>query len=378
MAGGARSYRLPGVAAGSGAGHVRHRRHSGWPGTGRARSRRPVRIPPADLAFREGIQRDRPQQNARRAREQLSPNARPASMTFWRGPSGSRKDRIMPTVKSNMQGKICLVTGANSGIGKATALALAQMGATVVMVCRDRARGEEARSEIITTSKNNAVALLQADLSSHQSIRQLVENFQHHYTHLHVLINNAGAAFTGRRESVDGLEMTFAVNYLAPFLLTNLLLNMLKASAPARIVNVSSNSHEAGYIKLDDLQAEKHYKRAYEQSKLAVVLFTYELARRLQGTGVTANCLHPGFVATNFAQSDVGPSFRLLVKVIGSFGTSPQKGAKTSIYLASSPEVEGVTGKYFVKSLPKRSAAISYDESLQRQLWEQSAKLVNL
>ncbi len=218
----------------------------------------------------------------------------------------------MPTVNSSMQGKICMVTGANSGIGKATALALAQMGATVVMVC--------------------------------------------------------------------GLEMMFAVNYLAPFLLTNLLLDVLKASAPARIVNVSSASHKSGYIQMDDLQGEKHSRsmRAYGQSKLAVVLFTYELARRLQGTGVTANCLDPGFVGTHIGQSDVGPAVRLLVKLIGSFGASPQEGAKTSIYLASSPEVEGVTGKYFVKSIPKRSAAISYDESLQRQLWEQSAKLVNL
>ena len=287
----------------------------------------------------------------------------------------------MPTVKSSMQGKICMVTGANSGIGKATALALAQMGATVVMVCRDRARGEEARSEITTKSRNNAVDLLQADLSSQQSIRQLVENFQHHYTHLHVLINNAGATFPGRRrETVDGLEMTFAVNYLAPFLLTNLLLDTLKASAPARIVNVSSAAHTSGSIQMDDLQAEKLYRpmRTYPQSKLAVVLFTYELARRLQGTGVTANCLHPGFVATHIGQSDVGPAVRLLVKLIANFGTSPEKGAKTSIYLASSPKVEGVTGKYFVKSIPRRSAAISYDESLQRQLWEQSAKLVNL
>jgi NAD(P)-dependent dehydrogenase (short-subunit alcohol dehydrogenase family) len=285
----------------------------------------------------------------------------------------------MPTVKSSMQGKICLVTGANSGIGKATALALAQRGATVVMVCRDRARGEEARSEIITQSRNTAVDLLQADLSSQQAIRHLVETFQHHYTHLHVLINNAGASFPGRRETVDGVEMTFAVNYLAPFLLTNLLLDRLTASAPARIVNVSSNSHEAGSIDLDDLQEEKRYRpmRVYGQAKLAVVLFTYELARRLQGTGVTANCLHPGFVATHFGQRDVGPAFRLLVKVIGSFGTSPEKGAKTSIYLASSPEVEAVTGHYFVKSLPRRSAAISYDESLQRQLWAQSAQLVN-
>src|SRR5438105_6180613 len=286
----------------------------------------------------------------------------------------------MPTVNSSMQGKICMVTGANSGIGKATALELAQMGATVVMVCRDRARGEEARSEITTKSRNNAVDLLQADLSSQQSIRQLVEHFQHHYPHLHVLINNAGASFPGRRETVDGLEMTFAVNYLAPFLLTHLLLDVLKASAPARIVNVSSNSHEAGSIKLDNLQSNNPYRsmKVYGQSKLAVVLFTYELARRLEGTGVTVNCLHPGFVATHFGQRDVGPAFRLLVKVIGSFGTSPQEAAKTSIYLASSPKVEGVTGQYFVKSMPKRSASISYDESLQQQLWRQSAKLVNV
>ncbi len=287
----------------------------------------------------------------------------------------------MPIVNSSMQGKVCMVTGANAGIGKATALALAQMGATVVMVCRDCARGEEARSEITTKSRNNAVDLLQADLSSQQSIRQLVGNFQHHYTQLHVLINNAGAAFPGRRrETVDGLEMTFAVNYLAPFLLTNLLLDVLKASAPARIVNVSSDAQASGYIQMDDLQAEKLYRpmRTYPQAKLAVVLFTYELARRLQGTGVTANCLHPGFVSTHIGQRDAGPAVRLLVKLIGSFGTSPQEGAKTSIYLASSPEVEGVTGKYFVKSIPRRSAAISYDESLQRQLWEQSAKLVNV
>ncbi len=286
----------------------------------------------------------------------------------------------MPALNSGMPGKICMVTGANSGIGKATALALAQMGATVVMVCRDRARGEEARSEITTQSRNNAVDLLLADLSSQQSIRQLVEHFQHHYTHLHVLINNAGATFSGRRETVDGLEIMFAVNYLAPFLLTHLLLDVLKASAPARIVNVSSGAQALGSIHMDDLQAEKHYSsmRAYGQSKLAIVLFTYELARRLQGTGVTANCLDPGFVATNIGQRGASLPVRLLLKSIWSFATSPEKGAQTSIYLASSPDVEGVTGKYFAKSIPRRSASSSYDESLQRQLWEQSAKLVNL
>ena len=287
----------------------------------------------------------------------------------------------MLTVNNNMQGKICMVTGANSGIGKETALGLAQMGATVVMVCRDRARGEAAQSEIKTKSGNNGVDLLLADLSSQQSIRQLVENFRQRYTQLHVLINNAGVYMLTRRTTVDGLEMMFAVNYLAPFLLTNLLLDVLKASAPARIVNVSSGAHEAGYIKMDDLQAEKRYRsmRAYGQSKLALVLFTYELARRLEGTGVTVNCLHPGFVATNIGQGGLGFIGRTVAKFIVAFlGVSPEEGAKTSIYLASSPDVEGVTGKYFVNSRPKESAPISYSESLQRQLWEKSAKLVNL
>ncbi len=287
----------------------------------------------------------------------------------------------MPTLNTGMQGKICMVTGANSGIGKATALGLAQMGATVVMACRDRARGEAAQSEIKTKSGNNAVDLLLADLSSQQSIRQLVENYKQRYAQLHVLINNAGVFRLRRRATVDGLEMTFAVNYLAPFLLTNLLLDVLKASAPARIVSVSSGAHEAGYIKMDDLQAEKRYRpmRAYGQSKLALVLFTYELARRLEGTGVTANCLHPGFVATNIGQGGLGPVGRTVAKFILSFlGISPEEGAKTSIYLASSPDVERVTGKYFVKSMPKESAPITYDESLQRQLWEKSAELVNL
>jgi NAD(P)-dependent dehydrogenase (short-subunit alcohol dehydrogenase family) len=287
----------------------------------------------------------------------------------------------MPTLDTSMQGKICMVTGANSGIGKATALELARMGARVVMVCRDPNKGEAAQSEIKTKSGNDAVDLLLADLSSQQFIHQLVENFRQRYTQLHVLINNAGIFMLNRRETVDGLEMTFAVNYLAPFLLTNLLLDVLKASASARIVNVSSDSHLEGYIKMDDLQAEKHYRsmRAYGQSKLALVMFTYELARRLQGTGVTANCLHPGFVATNIGQSGIGPVGRTVVKFIFSgFGMRPEEGAKTSVYLATSPEVEGVTGKYFAKSIPKRSAPISYDESLQRQLWEESVKLVKL
>src|SRR6266853_1997116 len=284
----------------------------------------------------------------------------------------------MPTVNSSMQGKICMVTGANSGIGKATALELAQMGATVVMVCRDHARGEEAKSEITTKSRNNAVDLLLADLSSQQSIRQLVENFQHHYTHLHVLINNAGAAFPGRRESVDGLEMTFAVNYLAPFLLTNLLLDVLKNSVPARIINVDSDNHRFVRLDMQDLQLKRRYGflRAYGRSKLALLLFTYELARQLQGTGITVNALEPGPTSTTFGQKGTGPAARMLLKFVSSLFSSPEKGAQTSIYLASSPEVETITGKYFVKSAPRRSSALSYNEELQRQLWEESARLV--
>jgi NAD(P)-dependent dehydrogenase (short-subunit alcohol dehydrogenase family) len=287
----------------------------------------------------------------------------------------------MPTLTTSMQGKVCIVTGANSGIGKATAMGLAQMGATVIMVCRDQAKGEEAQSEIKEKSGNDAIDLMLADLSSQESIRQLAENIQQRYQQLHVLINNAGGVNLSRRVTTDSLEMTFAVNYLAPFLLTNLLLEKLIASAPARIVNVSSESHRSGYIRMDDLQLEKGYRimRAYGQSKLAVVLFTYELARRLQGTGVSANCLHPGFVATNIGQNGVGAVGRSITKLIFSIsGISPEEGAKTSIYLASSPEIEGVTGKYFAKCIPVQSAPISYDKTLQRQLWEESEKLVKL
>jgi NAD(P)-dependent dehydrogenase (short-subunit alcohol dehydrogenase family) len=280
----------------------------------------------------------------------------------------------------NLQGKICLVTGATSGIGKATALGLARLGATVVLVARDQARGETTRDEIIAQSSSRAVDLLLADLSSQQSIRQLAGTVTQTYPRLHVLVNNAGLFSLRRHTTVDGLELTLAVNYLAPFLLTNLLLDTLKASAPARIVNVSSSAHEEGHIRLDHLQMERGYRpmRAYGQSKLALVLFTYELARRLEGSGVTANALHPGFVSTNIGQTGLGPIGRAAAQFIFRRGITPEEGAKTSIYLASSPEAEGVTGKYFVKSVPRRSAEISYDETLQERLWEESAKLVGL
>jgi NAD(P)-dependent dehydrogenase (short-subunit alcohol dehydrogenase family) len=288
--------------------------------------------------------------------------------------------RYMSTLQTQMQGKVCLITGATSGIGKVTALELAKMGATVVIVGRDRARGEEVQAEIKAKSGNEAVDLLLADLSSQESIWKLAEDFQQRYTHLHVLINNAGLVQLSRHTTVDGLETTFAVNYLAPFLLTSLLLDMLKASAPARIVNVSSSSHEAGYINIRDLQLEKGYRimRAYGQSKLALLMYTYELARKLEGTGVTVNSLHPGFVATNIGQRGMAPVLRQIIKLIFSRGISPEEGAKTTIYLASSADVEGVTGNYFVKCVPRKSARISYDEALQQKLWEESERLAGL
>jgi NAD(P)-dependent dehydrogenase (short-subunit alcohol dehydrogenase family) len=286
----------------------------------------------------------------------------------------------MVPLNTSMQGKICLITGANSGIGKATAQGLAKMGATVVMVCRDRAKGEAAQAEIKAKSGNDSVHLLLADLASLQSVRQLAQDFKQRYSHLHVLINNAGVNVFKRQETVDGYELTFAVNYLAPFLLTNQLLDVLKASVPSRIVNVSSGAHQTATIDLADLQAKQHYgfMRVYGQSKLALIMFTYELARELQETGVTVNCLHPGFVATNIGQSGLNPALAAIAKlIISSMGISPEKGAATSIYLATSPDVEGVSGRYFVKSVPKRSAPITYDEVLQQQLWDKSEKLVN-
>jgi NAD(P)-dependent dehydrogenase (short-subunit alcohol dehydrogenase family) len=287
----------------------------------------------------------------------------------------------MTTQDTQMQGKICLITGATNGIGKATAYDLARRGATIVIVARDRARGEVVQHELQTQCNNPSIDLLIADLASQASIRQLSEDFHQRYTQLHVLINNAGTVLLKRTETVDGLETTFAVNHLAPFLLTNLLLDVLKASAPARIVNVNSGAHLSGKVLLDDLQTTKGYKmmQVYSNSKLAQVLTSYELARQLQGTDVTINCLHPGFVGTNIGANNVGPIVgAVLKKIISLLGTSPENGARTSIYLATSPEVEHISGKYFVNSVPKPSAALSYNETLQKQMWDISAKLVHL
>jgi NAD(P)-dependent dehydrogenase (short-subunit alcohol dehydrogenase family) len=278
-----------------------------------------------------------------------------------------------------MAGKICMVTGANAGIGKATALGLANIGATVAMVCRSQERGEAALTEIKEQSSSDHISLLVADLASQAEIRRLAENFKGHHSALHVLVNNAGIIPRRRELTVDGFETQFAVNHLAPFLLTNLLLDILKASAPARIVTVASDMHRGATINFDDLQSEGSYRplRVYSRTKLANVLFTYELARRLQGTSITANCLHPGVVATKLLADGMGMP-RALRSTTRLIGTKPEKGAKTSIYLAASAEVEGISGKYFVRQKAVESSKDSYDENLARRLWQISAELTGI
>jgi retinol dehydrogenase 12 len=278
-----------------------------------------------------------------------------------------------------MNGKICLVTGGTNGIGKATAQALAQMGATVVIVGRNAPKTAQLVEEIRTASGNKNVDSLLADLSSQQEVRRLADKFKRKYSHLHVLLNNAGAVFMQRQLSVEGIEMTFALNHLAYFLLTNLLLDTIRASAPARIINVSSDAHASGKIEFDNLQGERDYSpRAYDNSKLANILFTMELARRLEGTGVTVNALHPGFVATGFAKNN-GKVIAALVSIFAPLvARSPAKGAETSIYLATSPSMEGITGKYFYDSHVIPAAPQATDMVVARKLWDVSVEMVHL
>jgi len=278
-----------------------------------------------------------------------------------------------------MYDKVALVTGANAGMGKVIATELARQGATVVMVARDRRRGEEARREIASATGNASLDLLVADLSSQQAVRRLAEEFQQRYSHLHVLVNNAGAHIQQRQVSVDGIEMNLAINHLSAFLLTNLLLETMRASAPARIVNVASNAMTRS-INLDDLQSEQTFVPfdVYGQAKLAMVLCTYALARRLAGTGITVNALHPGLTATNIVDNVAPPIARPFVGIIKRFLQTPEQGAQTALYLATSPEVEGITGQYFVRRKQGQSVPISYDEALQERVWNMSADLVGL
>jgi len=281
--------------------------------------------------------------------------------------------------KTTMKDKVVLVTGANSGIGRAASLALAKMGATVVMVARNKERGEAARSEIVKESQNDSVDLLFADLSSLESVRRLATEFQRKYSKLHVLINNAGLFNQRRHVTMDGYENTFATNYLSPFLLTNLQLDLLKASAPSRIINVSSVGHYNGHINFDDLNLEKEYGgwKAYGQSKLALVIFTHELAKKLQGTSVTVNAVHPGTVATNIWSRPLGP-VGFIMALPKLFMTSPKRGAETIVYLAFSPNAKDLNGEYLEKLKVKKSSDESYNEEIAQRLWDVSTKLTRL
>jgi retinol dehydrogenase-12 len=277
----------------------------------------------------------------------------------------------------DMSGKICLITGATSGIGEVTARRLAGMGAAVTIVGRsaERAASTAARIKAATGA---TVELLIADLTSQTEVRRLADAFLARHSRLDVLINNAGAVFSRRLESVDGIEMTWALNHMSYFLLTNLLLEALRAAAPSRIVNVASDAHSGARINFDDPQFQRGYGawRAYNQSKLANILFTAELARRLEGTGVTANALHPGFVASNFGKNN-GGLFGILIGLAQRVAAiSPEAGAETAVFLASSPEVAGVSGQYFDKCRAIAPSAEAQDRTAAARLWEISEALV--
>ena len=279
-----------------------------------------------------------------------------------------------------MNDKICLITGANAGIGQQTALQLAQMGATVVMVARDPQRGEAARASIAAATGNPRIDLLQADFASPPSIRAMAAAFAARYDRLDVLVNNAGVYLTGREETADGLERTFAVNHLGYFMTTLLLWDALLAAKSARVVNLSSDAHRQAKLNFDDLQNQGKYAgfRAYAQSKLANVLFTYELDRRRGDAPVTVNAVHPGFVASNFGRNNRGIVGLAMTRLVPLFAKSVAEGAATSVYLASSPEVAGVSGQYFANCRAVKSAPQSYDRAAAERLWAISEELTGL
>jgi NAD(P)-dependent dehydrogenase (short-subunit alcohol dehydrogenase family) len=275
---------------------------------------------------------------------------------------------------------IVLITGGNAGMGKATAVELAKLDATVVITSRNRDRGEEALENIKRESRNSRVEMMLCDLGNQASIRQFVKDFTSKYSSLKVLVNNAGVILPGRHETADGYELQFGVNHLGHFLLTNLLLDTLVESSPSRIINVASGAHKAGKIHFEDVNLKNNYNlaRAYAQSKLANVLFTYELAERLKGTGVTANCLHPGAVATQMGINRDTGFGTFITRLLKPFFQTPAEGASTAIYLASSREVEGISGKYYYKKKPVKSSKLSYDKELARQLWDISMRMSGL
>jgi NAD(P)-dependent dehydrogenase (short-subunit alcohol dehydrogenase family) len=275
-----------------------------------------------------------------------------------------------------LKGKICLITGATSGIGKETAKELAAHGADLVLPVRDIMKGESLKAEILEKSPNAQIEIMPCDLASFDSIRSFVDEFKARYDHLHILINNAGLWELKKKLSKDGIEMTFAVNHLAPFLLTNLLLETIKSSSPARIINVSSESHRRGTINFKDLEFSRRYSgiKAYGQSKLANILFTKKLSHLLKGSGITANCLHPGFVNTSIFDTLPRPVFWFMRP----FMTTPRKGAETTIYLATSDEAANFRGEYFVDSKPKKPNKEALRKDIADRLWEISADYVGL
>ena len=283
------------------------------------------------------------------------------------------------TQPAAMTGRTVLVTGGTGGIGKATAAGLAALGARVAITGRDRRRAEEAAADI-RAAGGPGVDVFVADMSSQEEVRRLAAEVLQALPGLDVLVNNVGGFWNTRRLTADGLEHTFALNHLAPFLLTHLLLDRLRENAPSRVVTVSSGAQAMGRIDFADLQGERGYsgQRAYNQSKLANVLFTYELARRLDGSGVTANVLHPGVVRTAFGAEDPGTMQRLLLPLVRPFLKTPEEGAATSIHLASAPELDRVSGRYFANRRPTRSSARSHDEAAAARLWDVSCELTGI
>ncbi len=284
----------------------------------------------------------------------------------------------MNTKEQNMKGKVCLVTGATAGIGQATVMLLAERGATVIGVGRNSAKNEYSTKIIQEKTGNSAVEYMLADLSSQKEIRALAQGFQDKYDRLDVLVNNAGATFGERLESVDGIEMTFALNHLGYFLLTNLLADILVTSRPSRVINVSSSLHRLGKLDFDNIPFKEGYARskAYQRSKLANIGFTYEMARRFSNNDVTINAMNPGLVATNVGEVAGGVVAKMKGVVDKIAGLTPEEGAQTIIYLAASPDVAGVTGRYFVKEKSVPSAKTTYDLGFCRQLWNLSESLV--
>jgi len=277
--------------------------------------------------------------------------------------------------ENTLKNKIVLITGATSGIGKETALGLAKLGATIVFTTRDNLKGEKTKKELIAATNNKDIHMLKCDLASFESIKNCCKEYKSKYDKLHVLINNAGVWDFKRRESKDGIENIFATNYLAPFLMTDLLLDMLKKSSPSRIINVTSGMHY-GTINFDDIEFKQKFSgaKAYRQSKLGLILYTKLLAKKLEGTDVTVNTAHPGMNKTDLGR-DAGGFSKMIFKMMGK---DPKIGAETSIYLASSSDVKNITGEYFAKKEIKKSSKESYDMELAKKLWDVSEKYLKL